>query len=92
MVSSQESNAIRIRELVKFETISGSLAKQVILRMSFRNTLAAQGFTAENFPDITTTLSLQAAKALILGLQRDIDTLELGMEHPLSPLRDYLFA
>lgn len=82
MSNSRESNVGRMRELVDFGSIYSSLARQVILKTSFRDTLESHGFAPENFPDVTMTMKLEMAKDLIAELQRNVDAIEAGMEHP----------
>ncbi|ADU71568.1 hypothetical protein [Pantoea sp. At-9b] len=80
----EKSNVSRMPELVDFGSTFSVRAKQIILRTQYRDTLADFGFDAKDFPDVTMTLTLKMAKALIAHLQEDVDAIEAGRENPSS--------
>lgn len=79
-MNEKESNIGRMCDLVDFSSVYSSMARQIILRTSFRDTLADYGFIPKEFPDVTMTMDM--AKKLIVELQINVDAIKAGMEHP----------
>ncbi|WP_243077760.1 hypothetical protein [Pantoea sp. MQR6] len=82
MKNERESNVGRMRDLVEFGSIYSSMAQLMVLKMSFKDTLAEHVLTEEEFPDVSMSISLDMAKKLITEMQRNVDAIEAGLNHP----------
>lgn len=82
-MSKEESNVGSIPELSDFEAVHCAIGKLVILHSSYSDPLA-KWCTPTEFPDTTVCIKLADAKRLIAELQRAVDMIDAGIEHPSS--------
>jgi hypothetical protein len=80
----EESNVSRMPELVSFDSTFSARSKLLILQTRYKDTLEKFGFEPQHFPDVTMTITLKMAKALIAHLQENVEAMEAGRDHPSS--------
>ncbi len=79
----RESNVGHMQQLTDFETIHAAFGKFLILHASFKDTMTGvPHWSTQDFPDQDICITREKAIELIESLQRAVDYIDAGLEHP----------
>ncbi len=79
----EHDDALGMAELVGFQITFSALAKKVMLRAQFRDSMhGVPMWPTSEFPDQEFCMSRREAESLLRELKKAIDYIDAGIEHP----------